>query len=175
MLKIIGIVIAVVIAAVVILVATKPDTFHIQRTASINATPDKIFPHIGDLHAWEAWSPYLKLDPAMKTRYSGAPAGIGAVYEWQGNSNAGAGRVTITDITPPNQVMIKLDMFKPFIAHNDVTFTLQAKGDATDVTWAMDGRNTIFSKVMSVFIDMDRMVGGQFEEGLANLKTVVEK
>lgn len=175
MLKIIGIVIAVLIVAAVLYAITRPDTFHVQRTARIKAASDKIFSHINDLHAWEAWSPYAKLDPAMKTRYSGAASGAGAVYEWEGNAQVGAGRVTISESTPSNRVAIKLEMFKPFAANNDVTFTLQPKGDATDVTWAMDGRNTFMSKLMSLFFSMDKMVGGQFEEGLGNLKTLAER
>lgn len=175
MLKIIGIVIVVAIVAALLYATTRPDTFHVQRTASIKASPDKIFAYINDLHAWEAWSPYAKLDPAMKTRYSGTASGAGSVYEWEGNSQIGAGRVTITDTTPPKQMAIKLDMFKPFAASNDVTFTLQPNGDATDVTWAMDGRNNFMSKLMSLFFNMDKMVGGQFEEGLANLKALAER
>jgi uncharacterized protein YndB with AHSA1/START domain len=174
MLEIIGIVIAV-LAILVIYAATKPDTFHFERTVSVKAAPDKLFPLINDFQQWSAWSPYEKLDPAMKKRFSGAAAGAGSVYEWDGNSKAGAGRVTITDTTPPNKLAIKLEMFKPFAATNDVAFTLQPKGEATDVTWAMDGRNTLLSKVMSLFFSMDKMVGGQFEEGLGNLKALAEK
>lgn len=174
MLKLLVILVSV-IAGVLIYASTKPDTFHIERTARIKAPPEKLYAYINDLHQWETWSPYAQLDPAMKTQYSGAAAGTGAAYEWQGNSKAGAGRVTITDTAPPNKVAINLDMFKPFKAQNDVLFTLQPNGDATDVTWAMDGRNTLLSKTMSLFFSMDSMVGGQFEEGLANLKALAEK
>ena len=111
----------------------------------------------------------------MCWRSSGAASGAGAIYEWEGNAQVGAGRVTITESTPTNRVAIKLEMFKPFAANNDVAFTLQTNGDATDVTWAMDGRNNFMSKLMSLFFSMDSMVGGQFEEGLSNLKAVVEK
>ena len=175
MLKTILMVVIVAIVAVLIYASTKPDNLHVQRTVSIKAVPDKIFPHINDLHAWEAWSPYLKLDPTMKTRYSGSAAGVGSVYEWEGNSKAGAGRVTIAQTTPPNQVGIKLDMLKPFEAHNDVLFTLESKGESTDVTWAMDAHNSLLSKVMGLFINMDRMVGGDFAVGLASLKALAEK
>jgi uncharacterized protein YndB with AHSA1/START domain len=174
MLKIIGIVIAV-LAVLVIYASTKPDMFHVERTVSIKAAPDKLFPLINDFQQWPAWSPYEKLDPAMKKRFSGAAAGAGSVYEWEGNSKAGAGRVTITDTTPPNKLAIKLEMFKPFAGTNDVVFTLRPRGVATDVTWAMDGRNTLLSKVMSLFFSMDKMVGGQFEEGLNSLKAQGEK
>ncbi len=175
MLKIIGLVVVAAVAIVLLLALTKPDTFHVERTTSINALPEQIFPHINDLHAWEAWSPYLKLDPAMKATYSGVASGAGAVYEWEGNSKVGAGRVTIASTQPPGRVDIKLDMLKPFAASNDVAFILQPNGAATNVTWAMDGRNNFVAKVMSVFLDMDKMVGSQFEEGLANLKAAVEK
>lgn len=175
MLKTIGFIVVAAIVIVLLLAFTKPDTFRVERTASINAAPDRVFPHLSDLHAWEAWSPYLKLDPAMKSRYTGAASGVGAGYEWQGDSKVGAGRMTITEATAPNLVAIKLEMLKPFAATNDVTFTLKPNASATDVTWAMDGKNNFIAKVMDVFFDMDKMVGGQFEEGLANLKSVVEK
>lgn len=175
MFKIIGIVVVVAIVVILIYATTRPDSFHFERTTRINATPDRIFGYINDLHQWETWSPYMKLDPAMKTRYSGAAAGAGAMYEWAGNSKVGNGKVTIVDTTPPGKVAIRLDMLTPFEAHNDVLFTLQPNGTATDVTWAMDGPSAYISKVMSLFIDMDKMVGGQFEEGLANLKALAEK
>jgi hypothetical protein len=175
MLKTIGIVVVVAIAVLLLYATTRPDRFHVQRTVTINAAPDAIFAHINDLHAWEAWSPYMKLDPAMKMSYSGAASGASAAYEWQGNSKVGAGRVTIADTTPPSKVAIKLDMLKPFASSNDVTFTLQPRGAATEVTWAMDAPNNLISKLMSVFINMDTMVGGQFEEGLTNLKVLAEK
>lgn len=175
MFKFVIIAVVLLIAVLLFYAATRPDTFRVQRTASIRATPEKIFSFINDLHQWDAWSPYAKLDPAMQTRYSGAASGRGAVYEWQGNGNVGAGRVTVVDVLPPSRVAIKLDMLKPFEAHNDVEFTLQPEGAATHVTWAMEGRNTYLAKVMGVFFNMDKMVGGQFEEGLANLKTLAEK
>lgn len=175
MLKVIAIVVVVLIAGLLVYASTKPDSFHVQRTVSIKAPPEKIFAYIDDLHRWEAWSPYVKLDPAMKTQYSGAASGKGAMYAWQGNSKAGAGQVIITDTTPPNRVAIKLDMFKPFEGHNDVEFTLQPGGEVTNVTWAMDGPNAYITKVMSVFFDMDAMIGGQFAEGLTNLKALAEK
>jgi Polyketide cyclase / dehydrase and lipid transport len=175
MLKIILIVLVVLIAGIVLYASTKPDAFHVERTANIKATPDKLFPRINDFHQWQPWSPYEKLDPAMKRSFSGPAAGEGAIYEWEGNSKAGAGRITITQATPPHQVKIKLEMFKPFAATNEVTFTLKPNGDSTDVTWAMDGQAVLFSKVMGLFFDMDDMVGGQFDEGLRNLTALVEK
>lgn len=175
MFKTIAIVAVVLIVAILIFAATKPDTFRIQRTASIKAPPEKIFSLINDLHSWDTWSPWEKMDPAMKRTHSGAGQGKGAVYEWDGNQKVGQGRMEITETSPPSKVVIKLDFVKPFEAHNVAEFTLQAKGDATDVTWAMYGRSPYMAKVIHVFFSMDSMVGKQFETGLANLKTITEK
>ena len=174
MIKIIAFVIVLLVVAVLIYAATKPDTFRVQRATRINAPPETIFALINDYHRWASWSPYEKLDPAMQRTYSGAASGTGAVYEWEGNSKAGKGRMEITDSLPPSQVVIKLDFVKPFEAHNLVQFTLQPTGASTDVTWAMQGPSPYLAKIMHVFINMDRMVGKDFEAGLANLKAVAE-
>ena len=155
--------------------ATKPDSFEITRSAEIKAPPEKIFPLISDLKGWSAWSPWEKLDPAMKRAHSGAASGKGAVYEWAGNKEVGTGRMEIVEASPPTAVRIKLDFLKPFEAHNYAEFTLEPKGDATNVTWAMYGPNNYLSKLMSVFFSMDSMVGKSFETGLANLKAAAEK
>ncbi len=175
MLKIIAIVVVVLLIALLIYAMTRPDTFRVQRTTRINAPPEKIFPLINDYRGWGSWSPYEKLDPAMKRIYSGAANGKGAVYEWEGNNKAGKGRMEITNSSSPTQVVINLDFVKPFEAHNIVEFTLDAKGNATDVTWAMHGRSPYIAKVMGIFFNMDSMVGKDFETGLANLKAVTEK
>jgi uncharacterized protein YndB with AHSA1/START domain len=178
MLKIIGIiamVIAVPLAAVLVYATTKPDTFRIQRTASIKAPPEKIFATLNDFQNWSTWSPWETKDPAMKRTYSGAPKGKGSVYEWDGDRNVGAGRMEITESSPPSKVALDLNMLKPFEARNVVEFTLEPQGDATRVTWAMNGRTPYFAKIVHVFIDMDRMVGKDFEAGLANLKTLAER
>ena len=174
MIKIIALVIVVLVVAVLLYAATRPDTFRIQRATRINAPPEKIFALINDYHRWGSWSPYEKLDPDMKRTYSGAAYGTGAVYEWEGNSKAGKGRMEIADSLSPSQVAIKLDFVKPFEAHNLVQFTLQPTGGSTDVTWAMQGPSPYMMKLMHVFINMDRMVGKDFEVGLANLKAVAE-
>lgn len=174
MLKIIGIPFAVLTAGVVIFAAMKPDTFEVRRTASIAAPPDKIFPLINEFDRWSAWSPWEKKDPAMKRTRSGTDSGKGAVYAWDGNGDVGKGRMEITDAAPPSKVTIKLDFEKPFEAHNVVDFMLSPKGDTTDVTWTMRGPAPFFSKVMQVFVDMDNMVGRDFEAGLANLKALAE-
>ena len=175
MLKTIIIAIVILIAALLVYAATKPDTFRVERTASIKAPPEKIFPYLNDLRKGEAWSPYEKKDPAMKRTFSGAASGKGSVYEFDGNKEIGKGRLEIIETVPPSKVVITLDMFKPFEGHNIVEYTLEPKGDATIVTWAMHGDMSYISKVMSIFINIDSMIGKDFETGLANLKTVVEK
>jgi uncharacterized protein YndB with AHSA1/START domain len=175
MLKTIVIVIVVLIVAVLIYAATRPDTFRVQRTTSIKAPPEKIFPLINDFHNFGAWSPYEKKDPNMKRTLSGATHGKGAVYDWEGDYNVGKGRMEITETSPPSRVTIKLDFVKPFETHNIVEFTLEPQGDSTSVTWAMHGPSPYVAKVMHVFFDMDSMVGKDFETGLANLKAIAEK
>ena len=162
------------LAGILLFAATKPDTFRVQRATSIKAPPERIFPLIADFHGWGAWSPYEKLDPAMKRTFSGAANGKGAVYEWDSDGKAGKGRMEITDAPAPSKVAIKLDFFKPFEAHNIAEFTLEPRGDSTDITWAMYGPNLYIAKVMSIFFNMDRMIGKDFETGLANLKAVTE-
>jgi hypothetical protein len=175
MIKTIAIVAVVLIAAVLIYAATRPDAFRVERAASVKAPPAKIFPLINDFHNWGAWSPWEKLDPALKRTYGGPESGKGAVYEWEGNSKVGAGRMEIVDSAAPSKVVIKLDFLRPFEAHNVAEFTLDAKGDATTVTWAMHGPAPYMSKLMGVFVSMDKMVGKDFETGLANMKAAAEK
>lgn len=162
------------VAGVLLLAVSKPDTFRVQRTTSVKASPDRIFPLIADFHGWGAWSPYEKLDPAMKRAFSGAANGKGAVYEWDSDGKAGKGRMEITDAPAPSKVTIKLDFFKPFEAHNTAEFTMEPRGDTTDLTWAMYGPSLYIAKVMGVFFNMDRMIGTDFETGLANLKARAE-
>jgi hypothetical protein len=175
MLKTIGIVVVVLLAAILVFAATKPDTFRVERATSIKAPPDKIFALIDDFHRWGSWSPWEKLDPAMKRTFGGPPSGKGAVYQWEGNDKVGAGRMEIKESSPSSKVSIGLDFVKPFEAHNIALFTLEPKGDSTNVTWAMYGPAPFISKVMQVFVSMDSMVGKDFETGLANLKAVAEK
>src|SRR5262245_11219317 len=175
MLKRIAVVVLCLVAAVLGYAATRPDTFQIQRAARIGAPPERVFALIEDFHSWGAWSPWEHIDPALKRTYSGPARGQGAVYEWAGNEHIGKGRMQITDAAPPSKITIALDFFEPFQAHNTAVFTLVADGDATNVTWAMDGANTYLSKLIGVFVDMDQMVGKSFETGLANLKAEAEK
>ncbi|HSE58316.1 MAG TPA: SRPBCC family protein [Nitrospiraceae bacterium] len=174
MVKTIVIIVVVLIVAVLIYAATMPDTFRIQRSATIKAPPQKIFAILNDFHRSESWSPYEKKDPMMKRTFSGAANGKGAVYEFDGNKEVGKGRLTITDTVPPSMITIALDIVEPFAAHNIVEYRLEPLGDATQVTWSMTGQSPYIAKVICLFMDMDRMVGKDFEVGLANLKAVAE-
>lgn len=171
----IGAVIVVAVAAVMIYAATKPDAFRVERSATINAPADKIFPLVNELKRWTAWSPYEARDPEMKRSYSGPESGKGAAYEWDGNNNVGKGRMEIVEAMPPGRVLIQLDFVKPFEGHNLALLTMEPKGDQTIVTWAMYGPSTYMSKLIGTFMNMDEMIGKDFAAGLANLKTAVEK
>lgn len=170
---IVAIVILVAAAGLLAYAASRPDTFRIERAVSISAPPDRIFPLINDLHAHSQWSPFER-DPAMKRKHSGAASGTGAVYEWDGNRKVGTGRIEIIDSVPSSAVIMKLDMFTPFEAHNIVEFTLEPKAGATTVTWVMKGAQPYMAKLMGTLVNCDKMVGGQFEQGLARMKTLVE-
>ena len=175
MLKTILIIIAVLIAGVLGFAATKPDTFRVERRAAIKAPPEKVYALINDFKQWGAWSPWEKKDPAMKRTFGTTTAGKGAHYAWDGDKNVGQGSMEITESVPSSRIALKLDFLKPFEAHNTVEFTLVAQGDTTNVTWAMQGPVPYFAKIMHVFINMDSMVGKDFEAGLANLKAAAEK
>jgi Polyketide cyclase / dehydrase and lipid transport len=176
MLKLIGGFAVVAIAVILILAAMKPSTFVVERSVTINAAPEKIAPLINDFHNWDAWSPWAKLDPAMKTTYSGPASGVGSVYEWEGNSKVGKGRMEMR-VIHPTKISIKLDFLKPFEGHNTADFVLVPEGNtATRVTWVMYGPLTFIpGKLMSVFTTMDNMIGDDFQRGLANLKAAAEK
>lgn len=167
--------VAMAVAGVLAAAATKPDTFKVERSATLHAKPETIYGLIADFHSWPRWSPFEKMDPQMKKTYSGAEKGQGAVYDWSGNDQAGTGRIVITEAAAPNDLKMTLDYMKPFQAHNDVEFKLVPQGDDTTVTWTMSGPLSFPAKIMHVFMNMDTMVGGMFEEGLHNLKSEVEK
>lgn len=174
MIKIILAVLALLTVGLLIYAATLPDSFRVQRTLSIKAPPEKIFPLIDDLHLWEAWSPWEKVDPALRRTYTGAQSGKGAVYEWSGNKDVGQGRMEIIDTAPPQRVLIKIDFFVPFEAHNTVEFTLQAQGETTQVSQAMYGPSPFISRLMGIFFSMDKMIGEKFEAGLAGIQSIAE-
>ncbi|MDH2917057.1 MAG: SRPBCC family protein [Gallionella sp.] len=175
MLKLILILVVLAIAAILIIAAFKPDMFRVERSTLIQATPDKLFPHINDLRNWVAWSTWEKMDPQMKKTYSTNSGGQGATYEWEGNKKVGHGRMTITESVAASKVVIQLDFITPFEAHNTADITLQPQGNSTLVTWAMYGPSPFISKLFSVLISMDKMIGKDFEASLANLKTVAER
>ena len=172
---VIAVILAIAIAAVLILAGTKPNSFSVRRATSIKAPADRIFPLINDFHQWRTWSPYEEKDPALKRTYSGADHGKGAVYAWDGNNNVGSGRMEILETAVPQKIVIKLDFFKPFEGHNTAEFTMLPQGDTTNLTWTMTGPAVFMSKVMQVFMNLDRMIGRDFEVGLANLKKLTEK
>ena len=171
----IAVILAIAIAAILVLAATKPNTLRVQRSVGINAPPERIFPLISDFHQWVTWSPYEQKDPAMKRTYSGAERGKGAAYAWDGNKNVGSGRMEILDASAPSKIVIKLDFFKPFEGHNTAEFTMLPQGDGTHVTWVMHGPANFMSRLIQVFMNLDNMIGKDFEAGLANLKTITEK
>ena len=173
---ILGILALILIAVVAFcaVVAMQPEDFKITRSATINATPDKIFENVNDFHKWDAWSPWAKIDPAMKTTYSGAASGTGASYAWVGNSDVGEGKMTITESHPTEHIKIDLDFIAPFAAKNVTEFTFKPDGDKTNVTWTMTGKNNFMAKGFNLVMNMDKLVGGDFEKGLAQMKTVAE-
>jgi uncharacterized protein YndB with AHSA1/START domain len=173
-LKTILLIVAAVVAALLIYAATQPDTFRLSRSATIAAPPDKVFALINDLRQFNVWNPFAKQDPNIQISYEGTTAGVGGAYRWTGDKS-GAGRMQIVESVAPQRVTMKLDFTKPFEAHNNVDFTLQPAGDGVQVTWAMHGPAPYINKLMSIFFSMDRMVGGEFEKGLANLKALAEK
>jgi len=172
---IVAIVLAIAIAVVLIFAATKPNRFSVQRATTVKAPPEIIFPLINDFHQWGNWSPYEQKDPAMKRTYCGAESGKGAIYAWDGNKNVGSGRMEILDASAPSKIQIKLDFFTPFEGHNTAEFTMLPQGHATSLTWLMHGPAPFMSKLMQVFMNIDNMIGKDFEIGLANLKRLAEK
>jgi hypothetical protein len=161
------------LAVLAVVVAMQPAGFKITRTMEMRAPASEIFPHINDMREWLAWSPWEKLDPTMKREYDGA-AGVGQVYSWEGNKNVGAGRCTIVDSRPDELVRMRLEMFKPFAADNDAVLALQPTKSGTAVTWSMAGKRNFFFKAMGLVMSMDKMCGGAFEQGLTDLKEIVE-
>ena len=174
MLHILLIAIAAILVLFIIVVAMQPGEFRITRSAGIAAPLEKIFPHVNDFRRWETWSPWAKLDPACKNTFEGSPSGTGAMFAWAGNKKVGEGRMTITESRPGELIRIKLEFLKPFKATNTAEFTFKSQGDQTVVTWCMSGRNNFFSKAFGLFVNCDKMVGGDFEKGLSQMKTVVE-
>ncbi|HMJ89486.1 MAG TPA: SRPBCC family protein [Candidatus Acidoferrum sp.] len=174
MMKKILIGIAVIVVVFLIVVATRPGEYRVTRSATIAAPPAAVFAQVNDFHKWEAWNPWGKIDPAIKQTYEGAPAGKGAIYAWVGNKDVGEGRMTITESRPSDLILINLEFFKPMAGTSLTEFTFKPEGNGTIVTWTMSGKNNFMAKAMCLFMNMDKMIGGQFEKGLAAIKAVVE-
>ena len=175
MIRRVGIVLAVVVVALVAFVATQPDTFRIAHSTSVTAPASKVFRLVNDLHEFQTWNPYAKKDPAMVQTWEGPVSGIGALYRWAGNNDIGAGSMKIVESRLDERVGLELEFSRPFKAMNDVVFTFEPKGEQTVVTWAMTGKNNFVAKAMQLMMNMDQMVGGDFEKGLADLKALAEK
>lgn len=167
-------VLAVLIAAVFVRAALRPDVFRMERSARIAAAPEKVFMLVNDLRAWSRWSPWEKKDPGMKKTHSGATQGKGAIYEWDGNKQIGSGRMEITESSPYGRIAIKLDFIKPFEGHNVAEFTLKPDGGGTELTWAMFGPTPYLMKVMHTVLPVERMIAKDFDAGLAELKAAAE-
>lgn len=172
----IGLAVALVVAmlAIVGYAAMKPDTFTVMRSQKIAAAPERIYPMIADLKQMNTWNPFVKPDPNIVVEYLGPEGGTGARHTWRGNRHVGEGQIAIIDAAPSHRIAMKLDMVRPMEAHNDVVFTLEPEPDGTVVSWSMSGPQPLLAKVMSTFIDCDRMVGGMFEQGLRDLKSKTE-
>lgn len=175
MLKTVGVILAVLLAALLLMASRQPDSFLVERAVIIAAPPEAIYPKIADLHQWSPWSPYEKLDPQMKKVFNGTPGAAGASYYWSGNSQAGEGTLTVRELMPPSKITMQLDMLEPMEGHNVIEFTLEPTDGGTRVTWAMRGANAFPSKVISLFMNMDTLIGTDFADGLASLKTTVEQ
>lgn len=166
--------IVLVVVGFIVVVAIQPEDFKVTRSASFNAPPAAAFEQVNDFRKWDAWSPWAKIDPAMKVTHSGAPSGQGAAYAWAGNSEAGEGKMTITQSHPTEHIAIDLEFIKPFASRNVTEFTFKPNGEKTDVTWTMTGKNNFVMKAFCLVMDMDKLIGGDFEKGLAQMKPVAE-
>ncbi len=164
----------VIVVVFVAVVAMRPSEFRVTRSATVSAPPAVVFAQVNDLHKWEAWSPWAKLDPAAKQTFEGPPAGTGAVLRWAGNNQVGEGSMTIIESRPNELVRFNLEFLKPFAATNTAEFSFKPQGNQTVVTWSMFGNNNFIAKAVGLFVDCEKMVGGQFEQGLAQMKSVVE-
>ena len=166
---------AVIVVVLIVIVALQPSDFRVTRSATMSAPAPAAFAQVNDFHKWEAWNPWGKIDPVMKQTYEGAPAGTGAIYSWIGNNEVGEGRMTIIESRPSDLIRIKLEFFKPFAATNTAEFTFKPEGNQTVVTWSMSGDKNFMAKAIHLFINMDKMIGGQFDKGLAEMKSIVER
>jgi len=168
------IILAIIFVALVVVVALQPSEFRIARSGSISASPAVVFAQVNDLPKWKAWSPWAKLDPTAKETFDGPPAGTGASMAWAGNNKVGEGRMTITESRPSDLIRFRLDFVKPFVGTHIAEFTFRLEGNQTVVTWSMSGKNNFIGKAFGLLMGCDKMIGGQFEKGLIDLKLVAE-
>ena len=167
--------VAALVLVFIIVVASRPADFRYERSTTIAAPPSAVFPHLNDLHKWQAWSPWAKKDPDAKTTFEGPQEGVGSAMSWAGDSNVGEGKMTITESKPNELVQYRLDFLKPFTGTNMAEFTFTPEGNGTKVVWSMSGKNNFFSKAFGLFVDCEKMIGDDFEQGLKDLKAIVEK
>ena len=175
MIKTVSIILLVLLGALLLMASRQPDAFAIERSVVVSAPAEVIYPKIADLHQWSAWSPYDKLDPQMKKVFNGTPGAAGATMYWSGNAKAGEGTMTVRELMPPSKITIQLDLLKPIEGHNVIEFNLEPTDGGTRVMWSMRGANSYLSKVAGLFMNLDTMIGKDFEDGLASLKLDVEK
>lgn len=175
MLKKIFLGLALILIVFAIVVATRPPDYRVDRSILVSAPPEAVFAEVNDFHRWEAWNPWDKIDPQMKQSYEGAASGVGAKYSWAGNKDVGEGRMTIIESKPSELIRIQMDFLKPFAGTSLAEFSFKPQGDKTSVTWSMSGKNNFVGKAISLFCNMDKMIGDQFDKGLADLKTISEK
>jgi Polyketide cyclase / dehydrase and lipid transport len=166
--------VAAILVVLVVVIISRPEDFSITRSTTMSVAPQAVFPQVNDLHNWSAWSPWAKLDPNMKMTFAGPEAGTGATYTWTGNGKVGEGRMTIVESRANELVKIRLEFMKPFTATNASEFAFQPQGNQTAVTWSMTGKRNFMMKAMSLVMNMDKMLGGQFEQGLAQMKAIAE-
>jgi uncharacterized protein YndB with AHSA1/START domain len=163
-----------IVVVFVIVVATRPADFRVSRSVTMTAPPSAVFPHVNELKKWESWSPWMKLDPNAKSSFEGPASGKGAAMSWAGNNQVGEGKMTITESKPDELVRFHLEFYKPMAGTSEAEFTFKPEGNQTTVTWTMSGKNNFIGRAMCLFMNMDKMVGGQFENGLASMKALVE-
>jgi polyketide cyclase/dehydrase/lipid transport protein len=175
MIKTVALIVVTFVGALLIFAATRPGTFRVARTATIQAPPDKLHGFINDMRIFNTWNPYNLKDPNIRGEYHGPAAGPGAIYRFAGNKDVGKGSIEIVESAPANKVIMKLDMLEPFEGHNIVEFTLAPRGNATEVTWAIHGPSPFMARLVGIFMNMDRMIGRDFEAGLSNLKARAER
>lgn len=160
--------------SIAVAIAMQPNEYRVVRTATVNAPSEKVFAHVNDFRKWDAWSPWAKIDPAMKVTYGGPPTGVGSTYAWVGNDEVGEGKMTIKESHPTSHIKIDLEFIKPFASLADTEFILKPVGDKTEVEWSITGKHNVISKAMGLVVSMDQMIGPDFEKGVTQLKTVAE-